>query len=197
MPGFVRVLGCKAWVLFMADNNSTNWEPAQPMGRVQSLLAFLWTLRNPPLCFGWFFPLFQMFAHLYIPSCFILQLGIAYAGEKTLETHPHYPNLSLDLLEISKKYILILSLGAKEHSDTIFLPSLISPVTFSKPWYIWQFGSVVKSMKYFISCNSKPCLFWGLRLNLTRENSYFQLEFFFLLNPIMFKNMQMELWHVV
>lgn len=196
MPGFVRVLGFKAWVLFMANNNSTNWEPAQPMGRVQSLLAFLWTLRNPPLCFGWFFsPFPNVCSSIHSQLFYSTVRNCLCWGEDT--GVPHYPNLSLDLLEISKKYILILSLGAKEHSDTIFLPSLISPVTFSKPWYIWQFESVVKSMKYFISCNSKPYLLWGLRLSLTRENSYFQLDFFFLLNPIMFKNMQMELWHVV
>lgn len=162
----------------MADNNSTNWEPAQLMGRVQSLQAFLMDSEKSTSMFWMIFsPFPNVCSSIHSQLFYSTVRNCLCWGEDT--GVPHYPNLSLDLLEISKKYILILSLGAKEHSDTIFLPSLISPVTFSKPWYIWQFGSVVKSMKYFISCNSKPCLLWGLRLSLTRENSYFQLDFFF------------------
>lgn len=51
-----------------------------------------------------------MFAHLYIASCFILQLGIRKVDAEELPI----PSVSLNLLEISKKYILVLSQGANE-----------------------------------------------------------------------------------
>lgn len=69
-----------------------------------------------------------MFAHLYIPSCFILQLVIIMLGR---HWNPPNPSPSLNLLEILKKYILELSQGANEHFVTISLPSFLLAVTFS------------------------------------------------------------------